>query len=66
MSKKNKVAELAAKGNLSRAEIARQAECTPSFVTQTLGAQRTYKRKVAAPCEGCTDKTCLTSGCVGA
>jgi hypothetical protein len=49
VNKKNKVLELAnQEPRLSRAEIARQAQCSAPYVTQTLGAARKYKPRVKA------------------
>ena len=75
MTKKKKVMELATKGNLSRAEIARQVPCTPAYVTQTLGSVRPYKKppfeKKPIPaaiemCPGCEVDSCKRNGCLGA
>jgi hypothetical protein len=45
MTKKETIQNLSnQEPKLTRAEIARQAECSTAYVTQTLGAVRPYKR----------------------
>jgi hypothetical protein len=45
MSKKEQILKLNEQGNLTRAEIARQVNCSAAFVTNTLGTQRPYRKR---------------------